>query len=215
MYHQVAAQSSFMAIWVADAQAHVQRLVSVVKRGTVLEGCNTEQQRPVLRFLWAKGLDAKIFIKKCFLFTVESVCLVKRFIIGSRNSLKDVRNLQTVPDQVTPSAGKVMLTVFWDPQGVLLAHFQKRGKNMNPASYCEVSLKLLDAIHRKLPGQLTRGVLLHHDNTASRTGRPTQERIQELQWELLQHPPNSPDLALSNFHLFGPLKKPPRWQTFR
>jgi hypothetical protein len=22
-------------------------------------------------------------------------------------------------------------------------------------------------------------------------------------------------LALSNFHLFGPLKKPPRWQTFR
>jgi hypothetical protein len=27
----------------------------------------------------------------------------------------------------TPSAGMVMLTVFWDSQGVLLAYFQKRG----------------------------------------------------------------------------------------
>jgi hypothetical protein len=57
----------------------------------------------------------------------------------------------------TPSAGKVMLTVFWDSQGVLLAHFQKRGENMNSASYCEVLLKLRDVIHRKLPDQLARG----------------------------------------------------------
>jgi hypothetical protein len=28
--------------------------------------------------------------------------------------------------KVTPSAGKVILTVFWDSWGVLLAHFQKR-----------------------------------------------------------------------------------------
>lgn len=35
--------------------------------------------------------------------------------------------------KVTPSAGKVMLTVFWDSQGVLLAHFQKRGENVNAA----------------------------------------------------------------------------------
>jgi hypothetical protein len=27
----------------------------------------------------------------------------------------------------TPSAGKVMLTVFWDSQGIPLAHFQNRG----------------------------------------------------------------------------------------
>jgi hypothetical protein len=45
---------------------------------------------------------------------------------------------------VTPSAGKVMLTVFWDSQGVLLAHFQKRGENVNSALYCEALLKLPD-----------------------------------------------------------------------
>jgi hypothetical protein len=54
----------------------------------------------------------------------------------------------------TPSAGKVILTVFWNSQGVLLAHFQKRGENVNSASYCEVLLKLSGATPRKLPGQL-------------------------------------------------------------
>jgi hypothetical protein len=30
--------------------------------------------------------------------------------------------------------------------------------------------------------------------------------MQEQQWEILEHPPYSPDLAPSDFHLFGPLK---------
>jgi histone-lysine N-methyltransferase SETMAR len=105
-----------------------------------------------------------------------------------------------------PTAGKVMLIVFWNFQGVLLAHFQKHGENVNSASYCEVLLKLHDAIRRKCPGQLARGVLLHHDNARSHTAQVTQEKIQELQWELLEHPPYSLDLAPSDFHLFGPLK---------
>jgi hypothetical protein len=42
----------------------------------------------------------RIFIRKFFLFTVESVCRVKRFRTGSINSLKDVRKSQMMPDQV-------------------------------------------------------------------------------------------------------------------
>jgi histone-lysine N-methyltransferase SETMAR len=48
--------------------------------------------------------------------------------------------------------------------------------------------------------------LLYHDNARPHTARETQEKIQELQWKLLAHPPYSPDLAPSAFHLFGPLK---------
>jgi hypothetical protein len=68
-----------------------------------------------------------------------------------------------------PSAGKVMLTMFWDSQGVLLAHFQKRGKNVKSASYCEDLLMLRDAIRRKRPGQLARWVLLQLDNARPHT----------------------------------------------
>jgi histone-lysine N-methyltransferase SETMAR len=56
--------------------------------------------------------------------------------------------------------------------------------------------------------------LLHHDNARPHTFRATQERIQQLQLELLEHPPYSPDLTLSDFHLFRRLKEPPWWQTF-
>jgi hypothetical protein len=41
-----------------------------------------------------------ILIKKYALFTVESVCRVKRFITGSRYYLKDVRKSQMMPNQV-------------------------------------------------------------------------------------------------------------------
>jgi hypothetical protein len=72
--------------------------------------------------------------------------------------------------KVTPSAGKVVLTLFWDSQGVLWAHFEKCGENLNSVSYCKVLLKL----HRKCPGQLVRGVLLHHDNARPHTAQGTQ-----------------------------------------
>jgi hypothetical protein len=62
-----------------------------------------------------------------------------------------------------------MFAVFWDSQGVLLAHFQKRSENVNSASYCEVLLTFRDAIHSKHPGQLARGVLLHNENARPHT----------------------------------------------
>jgi hypothetical protein len=40
---------------------------------TVLEQCATDEQRSVVRFLWQNDSMQRIFIKKCFLFTVGSV----------------------------------------------------------------------------------------------------------------------------------------------
>jgi hypothetical protein len=122
------------------------------------------------------------------------------------HTMKHPSSPSTKKFKVTPSARKVMLTVFWDSQEVLLAHFQKCSENLNSASYCEVLLKLRDAISRKRPGQLVRGVLLYHDNSRPHTARATQEIFQELQWEFPEHQSYSPDLAPSDFHLFGLLK---------
>jgi hypothetical protein len=64
-----------------------------------------------------------------------------------------------------------MLAVFLGSQGVLLASCQKHSENMNSASYCEVLLKLQNAVCRKRPGQQARGVLLHHDNARPHTAQ--------------------------------------------
>jgi hypothetical protein len=117
--------------------------------------------------------------------------------------------------KVTPSAEKVMLPVFWNYQGVLLAHFPNHGQNVISESYCEILSKLWDGIRRNRPGQLARGVLLHHDNTKPHTARVAQEGIQELQRELLEHRPYNPALAPSDFHVVGPLTKIPWWRKFR
>jgi hypothetical protein len=91
----------------------------------------------------------------------ESKCAAVQWKHPSSPSTKTLK--------VTPLAGNVMITVFWNYQGVLLAHFQKRGENVNSVSYCNVLLKLWDAIHGKRPGQLARRVLLHHDNARPHT----------------------------------------------
>jgi hypothetical protein len=87
-------------------------------------------------------------------------------------------------------------------------------ENVNSALYCEVLLKLQDAIRRYHPGQLARGVLLHYDNARPHTAQVTQEIFQELQWQLLEHSPYGPDLAPSDFPLFGLLKNHPGGKRF-
>jgi hypothetical protein len=64
---------------------HVQRLVSVVKMATVFEMCFNEDRPSIVRyFCEQKDSMQRIFIKKCFLFTVGSVCRVKRLTTGSK-----------------------------------------------------------------------------------------------------------------------------------
>jgi hypothetical protein len=62
---------------------------------TVLDKCNTKEQRSVVRFFCGQNDSMqRILIKKCFLFTEGSVCRVKRFTTGSINSLMGVRKSQ-------------------------------------------------------------------------------------------------------------------------
>jgi len=109
--------------------------------------------------------------------------------------------------KVTPSAGKVMLTVFWDCQGVLLTEFQQRDHAVTSPSYCTILTKLRAAIRRKRPGLLTKGMLLLHDNARPHSANQTTATLRSFKWEVLQHPPCSPDLAPRDFHVFGPLKQ--------
>jgi hypothetical protein len=64
------------------------------------------------------------------------------------------------------SPGKVMATVFWDVHTVLLVDFTPPSSTINAAAYQETLKRLKEAIRRKIPELLTKGlrVLLLHDN---------------------------------------------------
>ena len=53
------------------------------------------------------------------------------------------------------STRKIMCTVFWDRQGVLLVEFLPQGTKINSAVYCETLKKLRHAIQNKRRGMLT------------------------------------------------------------
>ena len=120
------------------------------------------------------------------------------------------RTRLTKPQEIQRSAvaGKVMACVFWDAQGVVLVDFVPPGHTVNASYYCTLlSDRLRQAVRRKRPGLLKKGVIFQHDNAPPHRARQTMEKIEEMGWELLQHLPYSPDLAPSDFHLFGPLKE--------
>jgi transposase len=49
-------------------------------------------------------------------------------------------------------------------------------------------------------------LLLLLDNARPHTAKKTDETLRNFKWEVFEYPPYSPDLASSDFHLFGPLK---------
>ena len=48
---------------------------------------------------------------------------------------------------------------------------------------------------------------MQHDSARPHTARSTVATIQDLSFECLPHTPYSPDLAPSDFHVFGPFKE--------
>jgi hypothetical protein len=64
--------------------------VSVVKMATVPAVYTTEEQRSVVVFFCGKKHSMqRLFIKKCFLFTVGTVCRVERFSLCGKGFADD------------------------------------------------------------------------------------------------------------------------------
>jgi len=99
--------------------------------------------------------------------------------------------------KTVPSAEKVMATVFWDSQGVIYIDYLEKGK--------------FGPIRRRIAENTApfakKNVLFHHDNAPAHTFALAKAILVELGYELLPHPPCSPDLAPCDFFLFPNLKK--------
>jgi hypothetical protein len=111
-----------MTVLVAEAHAHVQKLVSVVKMVTVFAGCTTEEQRSVVCFPWTKGLNAKDIQKEKF-SDYGWKCL-------SRNAFSEGRS--EVADDDRAGAKVAETTV----ERLLCCGFRCNGKEMGQVYQC-------------------------------------------------------------------------------
>lgn len=107
---------------------------------------------------------------------------------------------------VVKSAGKVMASVFWDSKGILMIDYLPSGQTINGNYYANLLDRLHQNIQQKRPGLIRKKIIFHQDNARPHTSVIAMAKIGELKYDLLPHPPYSPDLAPSDFHLFPKLK---------
>ena len=119
----------------------------------------------------------------------------------------------------TPRAGphpqKVLFSVWWNCHGVLYFELFDEGEYINAKYYCTQLKRLKAAIHKKRPSLANRkGVIFLHDNAKPHTAKVTWSTLVWFGWDLLAHPPYSPDLAPSDYHLFRSMQHFLEGKTF-
>ncbi|GFW28594.1 histone-lysine N-methyltransferase SETMAR [Trichonephila clavipes] len=68
--------------------------------------------------------------------------------------------------------------------------------------YVQQLQRVQEKLHEKRPALVNRkNVILLHDNTRPHTAKVTQEKIFELGWSVLPHPPYSPCFSPTDYHL--------------
>jgi len=109
--------------------------------------------------------------------------------------------------RVQESAGKFLASIFWDQDGILLNDYLPKGKTINVEYYSSLLVQLKENLKEKFRGKLIKGVLFLHDNVPARRPLATQKDLAYLGFQCRDHPPYSPDLTPSDYHLFPGLKK--------
>ena len=119
------------------------------------------------------------------------------------SSVKDGGRAQTVAKR-TLTNRKVLLSVWWDKDGIIFYDFLPSGQAVNGDIYRSYLEKVQINLIEKRPHLVNRkGVIFHQDNARPHTAALTIEKIvNDFNWELLPHPPYSPDLAPSDYYLF-------------
>ena len=104
------------------------------------------------------------------------------------------------------SAGKVLPSVFWDAQGILFIDYFGKGRTINSEYYIALLVHLKEEITknghkwRRKKSSFTKTIQCHKSIAMM-------AKLNELHFELLLHPPYSPNLIPSNYWLFAELKR--------
>ena len=89
------------------------------------------------------------------------------------------------------------------------------GETINANKYCEKLVRVQENLLKKQPALANRKqVLFLQDNARPHVAKMTLAKIAELNWEIMLHPPYSPDHSPTDFHLFLSLDNHMKNMTF-
>jgi len=94
----------------------------------------------------------------------------------------------------------VVLSVWWGVRGVIHWELLPTGCTVTADLY----FQQLERVAAKLQGKQDKVYFLY-DNARLHIGESTREKLLELDWTVVPHPPYSPHLAPTDYHLFRSL----------
>ncbi|GBP71465.1 Histone-lysine N-methyltransferase SETMAR [Eumeta japonica] len=97
--------------------------------------------------------------------------------------------------KVQKSASKLMATISWDSEGVLLIDYLPKGTTMNGQYYANLLAQAREAVVQNRRGKLSCGVLFLQDSASVHTARVSRQALKDTGFSEIDHPPYSPDLA--------------------
>ena len=123
-------------------------------------------------------------------------------------------DLQWLPaDEIPPTRAKkmisdkkYMLTIFWNANGFTVIHVLPDGIKFNSEYFIN---NILEDIYKKTTSirkNSLKKITVHFDNARPHTSRKVNSYFETHQMKKAPHPPYSPDLAPSDFFLFGFIK---------
>jgi transposase len=99
-----------------------------------------------------------------------------------------------------------MATVFWDSKDIIHLDFLTGQKTINAQYYSTLLNEKVKPTIRSKRRKRQDSVFFLQDNALPQTAALTMATLLKLKWDVLPHPPYSPDLAPSDYHLLGPMK---------
>jgi len=117
--------------------------------------------------------------------------------------------------RVQTSAGKVLPSIFWDQDSILLIDYVSKGQTINAEYYSSLLVQLKDILKEKPRGKVPKAVLFLHDNIPAYWALATQKKLPHLGFQCFDYPAYSPDLAPSDYHLLLGLKNNWKFAIFR
>jgi histone-lysine N-methyltransferase SETMAR len=109
--------------------------------------------------------------------------------------------------RVQNSTGKFLASIFLNQDSILLIDYLPKGQTINTDYYSSLLVQLKVIFKKKRLGNFTKVALFLQDNALDHRALETQKKLAYLGFQCLGHPPYSPDLVPSDYHLFHELKK--------
>jgi hypothetical protein len=98
---------------------------------------------------------------------------------------------------------KAMITIVWNLSGFYLIKFLSRGSKFKANYYGTQILHPFSVWQGTQIGRTNRKLVVHADHERPHTAKVILDLMELNAMKTVPHPPYSPDLALSDFYLFG------------